>query len=381
MRKTVLFLSLILSANPLWAQTAQTLAPLPPSTPTELPFQWTLGVEGQHFEDRYNRDLINRFQLRLRASEEFESRFRLFGDLLLQAEQGQSQGLDNEPNRRESGVFLLEAGAEARFGRPDLGLNLATGALNAGENVSDLLLSSQTFPALRQQAHWKRGRTLLSLSAIQAIPTSTTLSSKAVEKEPTPYYLMETLAWNQHWTPAFRTHLRVSHFQFVNLPDKVAFESRLFGNSVQNLDLNRGRFLYDFEGYQPEAAFTTDFGRMELHWKTQYLINTGAPSGQNQGLSHQIGWESALSSRWATLGAIGVFENQSDSSPAFYNSWKRGHNNTQGEYARLGLVFARASGHEIRILADFVQSRVVKPNPYQSDAKLIQLSLETGYED
>lgn len=344
------------------------------------PLDWKLGIEGQSFEDDFNRDLLTKFKLGLNSQLNLGSYFKIFGKTQLQSEQGQSQGLDNEPNRRSSGVYLIEAGGSFQYDFcPELSSKLKFGAIKAyHDTTSILLLSSQTFLGVEESLEWKTNSSQIRLSLLQSIPTSTTLSTKAVEKEPVPFYFSENISYTQDWSETLTTVLSLTHFQFADLPDKVAFDSRLYGNSVDTLTINRGEFLYGFEGYQPTLQIAATRGSFTTSFRTEYLKNTRAPSGQDQGLLNSILFSYPLTNNLTMEIGVGTYENQADSSPAFYNTWNHGHNNVRGEFANLNLDF---KDPRFKILAYFTQFEAIELNPYQSDAQYFRLSLEAGYDD
>lgn len=342
--------------------------------------EWDLGVSGQSFEDKFNQSLFTRFKLDLKADAKLGEYFKVFGSTRLQTEQGQAQGLDIEPNRRSSGVYLLEAGGETRFEiYPELEAGLRLGALRPGNRyTSFLLLSGQTFPGVEQSLSWKTKNTKLTFTANQMIATSTSLSTKAVSKEPLPLFVSERIEFVQDWSQWLSTRLQLTHFQFIDLPEKVAYESRLYGNSVDTIVIGRGRFINGFEGYQPSFSIKGDIGRFSLVYDTQYLINTEAPAGQNEGLTNSAGFISPFGKNAKLQLVGGVFQNEADTSPAFYNSWNHGHNNVRGEFARLDVLLAEP---QFKITAYYSHFDLLDNRPYQSDGQYFSLSLETGYDD
>ncbi len=218
----------------------------------------------------------------------------------------------------------------------------------------------------------------MEFKAQQTIPTSKSLSTKAVEAEVSPSFTTETLAVRTEAISNLELLVFATHFAFRNLPSTVAIESERFGNSVTPLSANRSRFKYEFDGYVAGGGAKLDL-TSGLAWAVegQVIQNTKADQSYGSGQSITTNLLIALPGDVDLKPWGGTFFTESDVTPGFYNSSKIGHNNRQGWSAGLDATFRRAG---FKAGLEYVSSDLINPSALQSRLSYFQLKLETLYD-
>lgn len=293
---------------------------------------------------------------------------------LLQSGYAQSRFGDNAPS---SGVALGEA--VLRF-RPVSFFSFHAGAIDQGHLEAPLLVSSRPFPGVLQKLMFGDRDFSVVLRTQQTVPTSTTLSTRAVEAEVTPYFLSETLAMKARAADWLTLKTYGSHFMFRSLPSTVAFESEPYGNTVEDLGPNSSRFKFGFEGWVAGGGGKIQFSPA-IAWNLdgQVIQNTQAPETYRNAQMASSGFEIALPSEIDLLPKAEVFFAESDVAPAFYNSSEYGHNNRTGWAAELGVKFRQAG---FKLGGRYVDAEVINPSHdlNQSRQQYMMLRFETTYE-
>lgn len=205
-------------------------------------------------------------------------------------------------------------------------LSIKAGALNQGEYESPLLLTDSAFVGAKEALNFQVGDYSFGIFLSQSVPSNHFLTNRLGSvDEGAPSLLME----------GFKMHLagdvmyfkaQAMRFKYNNLSANVAYNSQFLGNSTGGSSTSTTFFLYDFQGYN--ANFTLGFNIGEdfgLNIRGEYLYNDKAPDGRNSGHLLAIGFE------FVNIRIVGeYFDNESDSSPAFYNSPLYGHNDRNG---------------------------------------------------
>lgn len=205
-------------------------------------------------------------------------------------------------------------------------ISLEAGALNQSRYNSPLLLTDTAFVSARESLNFKLTDYSFGLFLSQAVPSNHFLTNRLGSvDEGAPSLLIEGISMHLAGDVMF-FKTQIMRFKFNNLSSNVAFNSQFLGNSTRGTTSSTAAFLYDFEGYN--MAFEVGFNIGEstsLTFKGEYLYNDKAPDGRNTGY---------LGSTTIELGHFSLtgeyFKNESDSSPAFYNSATYGHNDRDG---------------------------------------------------
>ncbi len=256
-------------------------------------------------------------------------------------------------------------------------IEIGAGAVNQSYFISSpLLMSNRSFPGLYEQLQYVHGRNYVAVRLGQAVPTSRSFDSHRQEKEKTPYYYTHGLRAGFLPNKHIRLEPYVTHYRYENLPSVVAFQSAIRGNTVPNPQPTNSVFAFEFEGMV--AGLKTELrpnNRLALVGEYQYIKNSEAPetfnTGQWAGVTLKAQYKQMIFEP-----QVASFYNESDTSPASYNSGEIGHNNREGMAFGFDVTFM---DYNFKIATDYVMADVVNPNEEQSDLKYFVVTLETLY--
>ena len=302
--------------------------------------------------------------------------FKAHLEVSLNSERAQSSYLYKD---QSSPLSLREAILEYS---PFHWLTLRGGSLNQNRLESSLLVSEWAFPGLMQEIHLLKLKETketadsyqLDLFASQSIPTSHSTSAERQEKEKTPYFFTYGIAFSLPPSKPTKLKLKFFQYQFQDLPNKVAYQSGLHGNSVNQISSGESaRFKNTFEGYSLQGQLG-----YEIHpqWTVrstyENIINDKAANAFSQGelLSASIYWHS-FARKYQWEGTYGVFYNEPDSSPAAYNNKYLGHNNRQGAFWKFSFHWQNYSLH-----TRYWNYETMYTSLNQGDKNLLMLELE-----
>lgn len=276
-----------------------------------------------------------------------------------------------------SGLKLREG--YAAFGQ-ESGFEVKLGALGQRLIKSDLLIASRrAFPGVYEGMVFADASSNMRLHiwAQQTVPTSYSLNTKRSDREPTPTFLTETI--NLKITPAkvVEAEFYATHYRFNYLPAVVAFESSSLGNTVNGEVAPNSDFKYGFDGFLlgTEGCLCLE-GPLKLRAGGQWLQNNEAPSRANRGQLLFLGTDLMLNSEINIKPRYSVFFNESDTSPAYYNSWTMGNNNRKGMIAQVEVEFLK---YGFSLNLEYVQSAMINPDPFQFDKEVFSIGVETNH--
>ena len=335
---------------------------------------WTLSLDAESFADTHEQaqttglGLLGDVRYRLLPALEMKAAARLS----LESGYAQSRFGDNTPN---SGVSLKEA---VLVLKPFQGASLQGGAIDQGHLNSKLLVDSQPFPGVLERYIFGSHAFNVELKAEQTIPTSKTLSTKAIEAETTPSFTTETLALRSRPMESLELLAFGTHYAFHNLPSTVAVESERYGNTVTSMTAKTGHFAYEFDGYVAGAESKVGISR-GLKWgvEGEILKNLKADDSFGDAQTLMTSLEMALPGDIDLIPRAGVFFTESDVSPGFYNAADLGHNNRTGWTAGVETVFKQSG---FKLGGDFVHSDLINPSSIQSALTYFQIRFETLHE-
>ncbi len=333
---------------------------------------WSFGLFGQTFSDLTDSETYSSARLNLKGGLNLLSDLKIKSELSLVGASGFSQArfgkdsLANGINIHEALVVLGE----------DRIAQLEAGIINQRFLQSPLLVSSLPFPGIKGTLQYHNEYFRAGLRVQQAIPTSRTLDSqKRNEKEQTPRFATESLFAEITPHDDFKADVQVSRYRFKDLPSSVANNSRLLGNTVPFSTAAQSSFLFDYEGMLYTARATQyiiddTFADLNL----QLLENSKAPTAFNRGFLAEGGLNFPILSQMLRVGVTSFF-NESDSSPAQYNSGRLGHNNMKGMSYSLAVYINQL----FKIEAQFTDGQVITPNLVNTNRQNFSLALETLY--
>lgn len=334
--------------------------------------QWSAGLRGRSTDDSLSTAKVASFRAWFLGEKKISDTLRGNALVLLKLESGSSQSLFTNEFEPRSGVILAHGSLD--WAPADIFL-LRAGALQQDFD-SPLFVTESTFPAAQEVLKFGDPKaTRLAIEAQQAMPTSTTLSKRAVGKEPTPTLYTGTLRGAYSWAPGSEFGVRGTYFQFNNLTRGVAQDSRFYGSTITGI-ATASQFVFKYRGLELGGQLKQAFGNgFSLQVGGSYLNNNEAPSGFNKGaygfaeLVHET-----KTLRLAPR--VEYYRNESDSAPAFYTAKEFGHNNRRG----FGGAFELGFPGKFTLVARYARSRLIEPRAFQRDNfTFIELTLETAY--
>lgn len=333
---------------------------------------WSFGLFGQTFSDLTDSETYSSARLNLKGGLNLLADLKIKSELSLVGASGFSQArfgrdsLGNGINIHEALVVIGE----------DRIAQLEAGIINQRFLQSPLLVSNLPFPGVKGTLQYHNDLFRVGLRLQQAIPTSRTLDSqKRSEKEQTPKFATESLFAEITPHEDFKADVQVSRYSFKDLPSSVANNSRLLGNTVPFSTAAQSSFLFDYEGMLYTARATQyiiddTFADINL----QLLENSKAPTAFNRGFLAEGGLNFPILSQMLRV-SVASFFNESDSSPAQYNSSRLGHNNMKGMSYSLAVYINQL----FKIEAQFTDGQVITPNLVNTNRQNFSLALETLY--
>lgn len=240
--------------------------------------------------------------------------------------------------------------------------------------VSGLVDASMSFPGFMEEFRWKSSHWSSALTLQQVIPASKSLDVDRREKEELPRFFSETFAVAYQSPKWWTTKVALTHFQFKDLPSVVASKSGNLGNTVIGRLSADSSFAFDFSGIASAIDFCLcGYESIKYKLNYQYLENFEADAGFNKGQSLTFGM-SIIGGGMNIQPGYTVFYNESDTSPAYYNSSGRGHNNRVGQETALNVEFPEAN---FRVLARYTIADVINVDPTQEELTTTYVGLET----
>lgn len=244
------------------------------------------------------------------------------------------------------------------------------GSLGQDRNTP-LLVNRSPYASAHQELYYRYDKNYyFYLNLQQAIPNNDVLTERLTGlEEGTPIYLTQTIGMNLDGD-LLRLKASAKHFQFKDLSATVANQSRFLGNSIVGSgDLNSA-FLYAFDGFYLFSDLVMKLGSWETGFWFHYLYNDKAPDQRNTGYF----WGPIV--RYDIFGlGINLFENQSDSSPAFYGS-NAYQKNTKGHniYFEIG-----QDEEDLNLRFHYIESELLTDSLFQAPQSYITIEFSKKY--
>jgi hypothetical protein len=344
-------------------------------------FIWNLRFDSQTLQtDKNNQSQIvgattqTKFKYKIAENLDFKAKANLG------LESGRSQSIfgDLEPS---SGIYPREIKLEFRPIENIITLNF--GQIHQRWLNEPLFIGNLGFPGASQKIEYKNEKIRLSATTQQLLPTSSTLSTRVSEKERMPNLFTETI--DATWNISRNNFIigSITHYKYNNLPSIVAYESFVYGNTVNAPDQKNSNFIYDFNGFLYKMTFEQKISNSlsaQFRWNT--IINNKAPStnGEAQSLTGVLANDFG---RWIISGSYEKYFIESDPVPAFYNTHLLGHNNREGNSFELnfeskdwGVIFKTSYTK-----ADLLNQTVERVDGLQqNNLETFYFSVETMYD-
>lgn len=219
-----------------------------------------------------------------------------------------------------------------------------------------------------------------SLMVEHVIPTSYTLSDERVGKEAVPSLQIQAIKVEGKHPGFGNWHGTVGHYTWSNLPDKVAFESAIQGNTVTNSEQTAGaRFAYGFDGFYWGGTLCVcdahDVFPVGLKMKYRGAHNRLAPSQAADAELLGAGPQFKIGSTDLSL-MYSRFFIESDASVARYGRSKYGYANRVGDQIEAVADF-KNSGFSLG--AHWTNALPVADRPTQQTYSDFMIWVETDY--
>lgn len=252
------------------------------------------------------------------------------------------------------------------------------GAINQKDYYAPLLLTRTAFMGAQEE---------LSLNLTddhrfffrmqQAVPNNLNLTQRiGIVETGTPSFFIETVGMELKGN-VLAVMAQGGRWSYDSLSVGAAYNSQFIGNSVSGGSRLNSEYLYRFSGYTASGAvrvhFTDDIG---VKFYGQFLYNEEAPEERNKG---QILKTALIFGHWRP--SFEFFRNESDSSPAFYNSSFYSHNNHEGYAVELRYTDPYDDNeNKMTAFINYVESSPIKFNAFQSDTRKVNFSISFPYD-
>lgn len=252
------------------------------------------------------------------------------------------------------------------------------GAINQKDYELPLLLTRTAFLGAQQQFDLNFSENhKIYFRMQQAIPNNLNLTQRiGIVEDGTPSFLMETIGLKLDGD-LLALHASGSRWSYDSLSTGVAYQSQFLGNSVSGGGQLNSDFIYRYSGYVANAglkiAFSDSFG---IKTWGMYLYNDKAPEKRNRGVALAGGIFSGN-----FMVHYRYFKNESDSSPAFYNSALFSHNNHEGSLIQLTYENPHTDNEdEVTAYINYVDSSPITFNAFQSDTKKVNFGVNLPFD-
>ena len=275
--------------------------------------------------------------------------------------------------KRPSNSFFANQ-AKMSF-RPLYALQLQAGAINQGFLKNSQLVSGRAFPSAKLKLRMlpKEWKSQIFLEAQQAIPTSYTFSTEAQDEEETPS--LRTYGFGYRFMPVreFKVSLGGYYYEYSNLPQVVAVESELLGNTVNKFSSQTAAFEYDFKGLSGYGSVDLKLGSFDATVGGTFIQNTEALDGLNQGYSIFGSGKIHLASDSLVGMSVTHFRVEPDTSPGYYNSSTQPNNRLGFSYK----LFYRFKKSNFQINGKFSTMTPIYEDDLMGERSIFLLSVES----
>ncbi len=336
-------------------------------------FNWRATLAGQSMDDALSEAKIVSLRGDVRMRHKFKAPLLVHIEAGVFLETGSTQALFTDEFNPEQNLTFLEAKI---IWKPFSIFGVQAGAINQSHHGSLLFINNIAFPAVMEFLEWEYSNWRLNINSQQAIATSTSFSTRAVGKESTPYLLTSALKVGFNDPNRFTFDARGTYFQFRNLTRGIAHDSRFYGNTVVGIGPEGAHFFHNYEGF--EAGADVNYN-LHKNWRvlagSSYIYNQKGPGGGNVG-TYYFGGFSYIQPDLQITPQFGFFNNESDSSVAYYTSRRFGHNNREGIVAGLEV---KLPNDKISIDGQYIKANLINASPIQADRTYYELRVVTDY--
>jgi hypothetical protein len=256
---------------------------------------------------------------------------------------------------------------------------LGAGAQDQSVFGSKLLFQRQSFPALTQSFTHKIGKFSLGARLEQSIASDTS-NRQPWGNWPTglPTFFIEQIHGQWNFSEAAHVSASLGHFAYRNFSGPSSFQAQFLGNTVNGTAAADARFVYAYQGFVGGFAVQSpEWGIFSIQNQSEVVWNHEAPSGKNLGFRARLSPQWRLGAGTALLFHAEYFQVQSDATLALYQPREFGHTNRNGFLVG---VETRFTDPALKIAAEWIESKPLIDQPWQSPMSWLQLTLKTDYD-
>ncbi len=265
-------------------------------------------------------------------------------------------------------------------------LTLRAGQIHQNWFNEPMFLGNLGFPGLQQilEHSPESGKYGLKFITQQLIPTSSTLSSRVADREPTPQLYTSTLQGTYNISSHNFIMASATHYNYSRLPHVVASDSFIYGNSVANPDPNSAEFDFDFNGYFTHVTFEQKISHSfatQVQWSV--IKNLKAPDELGEAQAFTLFLYNDFGP-WIGGVTLRDYFIEGDAVPAAYNSHLLGHNNREGQRIEVNL---ESKDWGVIFRASYTKADLLSPRGsrafdglQQDDQQTFYFAVETMYD-
>lgn len=261
-------------------------------------------------------------------------------------------------------------------------LEINGGAISQTYLNSVMLVSRRrAFPGLQEMIFKNfdtgNGNVRVGVVAAQMIPTSYSLNTEREDKEPLASFSTQALTVSGNYADQLNYDVVAGHYTWSNLPDHVAFQSGIAGNSVIGPVAPGARFRYGFDGYflSAQGCFCALTSWGGLSFGFERVKNSQAAAGLGDAQSWGIGPHLVFGDIAVDLSYRSFFI-EKDTTVAYYTSTFLGNTNRMGDDVELKIDFRK---HGFAVRAEWLNVVPIRSNDTQNTMTSILLGVESHY--
>lgn len=333
-------------------------------------------MSGANLGAQNNKAKLLNFQIGSQFDHKLNKNLKMNIDAVMSFAKGTSDTLhDNNQLEATSGLSLKEAKVAWT---PFTNIKLQAGAINQRVINNKILVDQIAFLGARQSLKVNTLGLNFELSANQSSPSNKNLSNRLDKvEEGSPAFFVETLsiAKSVRGVGSFRS--TTSHFAYDNLSNSIATASGDLGNTVSSLGGDNSSFDNSYIGWAQTVEGELVLNKKySIIAKTQFVINTAASKGSNSARTFAFKATKHKGDSSYSV-AIENFRTESDSSVAFYNAGKYGHNNKKGNLIAFSFEDKK---EQLNYNVGLGFNKEIIENEYQESENLIFFSLGKSYD-
>ncbi len=257
-------------------------------------------------------------------------------------------------------------------------VELRAGFINQGYWDQYLLVSNRrAFPGAQEIVGWTGVDLHGEVTAEQVVPTSYSVDDEREDKERLPTLQIQAVKFSGTAFSVFEWKAMAGHYAWTNPPNKVAFESAQWGNSVEGEVAPGATFKFGFDGWMAggELCYCASQGPVKWIGEFQRLHNSRAGSGYGDAQLLGIGPRISFGQKTLDLRYRRMFL-EKDATISVYTKSGLGGTNRESDSIEASLHF---KDYKFAMFGRWLGSTVIRDNDIQAPHNTYVLGVETDY--